>query len=138
MALQVLIDKVVHYSDVDGDTSNEGDAVGPEGDASETKGGISVEAFEEALKEDEKALAAEFGMPDGGAQDGGAHGGAPPADPEEDDEEEEGDEALGVEEAVQSVRGDDEPFNWALICTKLPVGASTPRTASHDSQVGVN
>ena len=70
--------------------------------------GISVAAFEEALKEDNQALAAEFGISE-----------TPEAHEEEHEEEEhEEEEALPVSEAVKSVRGTAEPYNWVLIAPR--------------------
>ena len=81
---------------VDGDTGGQ-ERVDP------AAGGLTVAAFNEALKEDNKALAAEFGVA---------------AEPVEGGAEADGDEhevAVAVSEAVWSVRSADEPYNWVLI-----------------------
>ena len=93
--LTEMIQKISKVIVVDGDSSSR----------QEDGGSLSVEAFEEALKEDNAALAAEFGVE---------------AEPQVDEHAALADEEarLGVDEAVNSVRGDGEPFNWCLIGPK--------------------
>ena len=84
---------------IDGETRGQ-DLVDP-------SAGISVAAFEEALKEDNQALAAEFGI-----------SATPEAHDDEHEEEHEEEEALPVSEAVKGVRGSAEPYNWVLIAPR--------------------
>jgi len=102
VAVEDVINKMTKVLVIDGDTKGQ-DTVDP-------SSALSIEAFNEALKEDNAALAAEFGVeaappPDMSEGDGGA----------EEEEPEEEEEALPVSEAVQSVRSEAEPFNWVLI-----------------------
>lgn len=90
------------YLVVDGAPESKVDTVDP-------TSGLTVEAFEEALKEDNAALAAEFGVPE--LPDAGVEG--------EHEEEEHVEEAVPVSEAVASVRGGDEPYNWVLIAPRM-------------------
>ena len=96
---------------------------------------MSVAAFEEALRDDQEALAAEFGIPppvralpaeiaaeitaEIAAQ---TAAGASVEVVEESDGEE-----LSLEEAVAGVRSDVEPFNWVLIAPKAGATPRTPR-----------
>ena len=97
--LEDVIKKVSKVIVVDGATSRQ--------DTLDPAEGVSVEAFEEALKEDNAALAEEFGVA---------------AEPDVDEEQASAEEEarLSVVEAVASVRGDgvNSPYNWVLIGPK--------------------
>ena len=99
MGLAEVLAKMNKYLVVDSDGGKEKlDTVDP-------SAGITVEAFEEALKEDNQALAAEFGVSESPEEEAGG----------EEEEEEEVEEAMPVTDAVASVRSADEPYNWVLI-----------------------
>ena len=134
----ILTHKVVRYSDVDGETlavldvvRQDGESIGEAratdtaggADGGGTSGGISVAAFEEALRDDEEALAAEFGIP----PLAGALPGEIPGETNMEVVEEPEEEELSVEEAVAGVRSDAEPFNWVLIAPKAGATPRTPR-----------
>ena len=105
MELRDVIKSMVRYITVDGEVGD-GGKVDP-------SAGITVEAFEEALKEDNAALAAEFGVSEVPEEDGEGGEGE-----EGEEEEEEGEVAMPVTEAVRSVRTSEEPYNWVLIGPK--------------------
>jgi len=95
IALPDVIAKMSRYLVIDGETKGQ-ETVDP-------TSGITVEAFEEALKEDNQALADEFGIE------------ALPTDEAEEAAADDEEAAMPVTEAVRSVRSVDEPFNWVLI-----------------------
>jgi len=85
ISVQIIIDKVVMYCSVDGDTKGD-------------KSPFSLAAFNEALLEDMKMLENEFGL-------------AEMAKPERDDDP----NSLNVLDAVRGVRDPNNPYNWLLI-----------------------
>ena len=97
MSVEMIIEKVVRYCRVDGDTSKKGENP------------FSLEAFNEALLEDMKQLEEAFGLA------------------EMVEEAESDPSSLNVQDAVRSVRDPSNPYNWLLVQPKpnAKVGAAT-------------
>lgn len=100
ITVNILIQKVKKFVVTDGEASDDVEHL------------YSLDSFMEALDEEKRAAAVEFGAGDAG--EGGAAAAPAPAPAPAEVEEEGAHPAVSFSDALDSVRGDADPFNWLL------------------------